>query len=624
MHVGKRSPSGFRASPIALLLALVGAWPISAQAQESGTLSRFQPSETTQDDFQISRPIDFGHLRFGFQLHVDYANDPLVFETQLGSADSESLAIVSDQLTGTLGLALGIVDRLVIFGGLPVVFVMDGADTVPVGVAGADDFGLGDAYLGARVRLVGGNQDIGSVALQLTATFPTAGNDQAYRGDEFLSVHPELVASLRPGIGARIVLNAGVNVRESVESDGSNLTFSDELTFGLGLAIPVWTDGEDRRTHLDLHAQAYGATALDEFFGREETALEATGGVKFHHATGLIVGAAAGPGFLRGFGSPDVRILGVLGFGMPEDLGIVPDTDGDGLLDDVDQCVQEPEDIDSFEDENGCPDPDNDNDGILDSADACPLEPETVNDVEDTDGCPDAVGDSDGDGITDDVDACEDQPEDVDGFEDTDGCPDPDNDGDGVLDGADNCPDVAGPLENRGCPDADRDNDTVVDRLDNCPDEPGPPENQGCEEEQQVVIAEGRLEILDAVYFRTGSHVIRNRSYPLLDNVAQVINNHPEIARIRVEGHTDSRGRREYNVGLSQRRAESVVEYLVENGQVEQSRLEAQGFGPDRPVVENARTREEHARNRRVEFNIPDTEGIEQTNSGSSADTVDQ
>ena len=94
----------------------------------------------------------------------------------------------------------------------------------------------------------------------------------------------------------------------------------------------------------------------------------------------------------------------------------------------------------------------------------------------------------------------------------------------------------------KGCPDPDRDNDTVVDRLDNCPDEPGPVENQGCKLKQLVKIVEGKLEILDIVYFALNQAVIERRSYKLLDEVARVINAHPEITKLRVEGHTDSQG----------------------------------------------------------------------------------
>ncbi len=118
--------------------------------------------------------------------------------------------------------------------------------------------------------------------------------------------------------------------------------------------------------------------------------------------------------------------------------------------------------------------------------------------------------------------------------------------------------------------------------------------------------------------------MIQRRSFALLDNVAAVLNAHPEITQIRVEGHTDSRGRREHNMDLSQRRAQAVVTYLVDRGDVAAERLTAQGFGPDRPQVENATTPEQHAENRRVEFNIPESEDVQQSDNSATSDTVDR
>lgn len=105
-----------------------------------------------------------------------------------------------------------------------------------------------------------------------------------------------------------------------------------------------------------------------------------------------------------------------------------PDNDLDGLKDDVDMCPVHMEDVDGFEDEDGCPDPDNDMDNILDIVDRCPSQPETVNHYQDSDGCPDQRShpDFDGDGIWDDRDKCPFHPEDKDGVQDQDGCPDPD------------------------------------------------------------------------------------------------------------------------------------------------------------------------------------------------------
>lgn len=153
-------------------------------------------------------------------------------------------------------------------------------------------------------------------------------------------------------------------------------------------------------------------------------------------------------------------------------------------------------------------------------------------------------------------------------------------------------------------PDPDRDGDGVPDRIDNCPDVPGPVENQGCPEEQRVVIEDTRIEILDKIYFNTDSAQLQRRSHAVLDNVAEVLNAHPEIAVIRVEGHTDATGRAEYNMRLSQRRVNSVVRYLSEEGSVDRDRLVPQGFGETRPLVPNAKSKADLARNRRVEFHV--------------------
>ncbi|MCB1181814.1 hypothetical protein KDM41_00105 [bacterium] len=134
-----------------------------------------------------------------------------------------------------------------------------------------------------------------------------------------------------------------------------------------------------------------------------------------------------------------------------------PDNDMDGVPDVVDEAPNDPEDYDGFEDEDGVPDRDNDRDGIPDRDDLCPDEPEDVDGRADDDGCPDDFADRDGDGIEDQDDACPDEAEDVDGFEDDDGCPEDDNDLDGIPDADDACPDEAedydGQADDDGCPD---------------------------------------------------------------------------------------------------------------------------------------------------------------------------
>jgi outer membrane protein OmpA-like peptidoglycan-associated protein len=274
------------------------------------------------------------------------------------------------------------------------------------------------------------------------------------------------------------------------------------------------------------------------------------------------------------------------------------DPDHDGVVGAADLC---PNEYGSNPD--GCPTRDKDGDGIPDAKDKCPDQPETINGYQDEDGCPDSIPDTDGDGINDLLDKCKTEPEDKDGFQDADGCPDLDNDNDGVTDAMDKCPNVAGPIENAGCPDTDRDGDGVVDRLDNCPDEPGDPKNHGCKKKQLVEITKDQLKILDTVRFQTGSAKLLKQSNGLLDNVAAVINTHPEIWKVHVDGHTDNVGKADLNMKLSNDRAQSVVDYLVNTGKVAPERLESAGHGQDMPIGDN-KTAKGREQNRRVEFNI--------------------
>jgi OOP family OmpA-OmpF porin len=255
----------------------------------------------------------------------------------------------------------------------------------------------------------------------------------------------------------------------------------------------------------------------------------------------------------------------------PADQCRTDDTDKDGVSDRADRCPKDPEDKDGFEDGDGCPDPDNDKDGHNDTRDKCPDEPEDVDSFRDDDGCPDP--DNDEDGVADAQDGCATQPEDRDDFEDADGCPDPDNDKDGYLDAADRCP-----------------------------KEPGPPGGDGCPARFKFInVTAEKIELRQTIFFRTGKAEIMSKSFPLLDEVALALKSRPAM-KVRVEGHTDSRGNRLLNTHLSQARADSVMAYLVGHG-VASDRLEARGFGPDQPIETN-KTALGREKNRRVDFVI--------------------
>ena len=253
------------------------------------------------------------------------------------------------------------------------------------------------------------------------------------------------------------------------------------------------------------------------------------------------------------------------------------DRDGDGFMDHKDGCPDDPEDFDGFEDEDGCPDPDNDKDGILDASDACPMAPEDKDGFEDADGCPDP--DNDKDGLVDAVDSCPMEPEDKDGFEDDDGCPDPDNDKDKIADLVDKCP--------MDPEDYDGDEDT-----DGCPDL-----------YKLVVVTKDRIEIKEKIFFAFNKAVIQKKSFALLADVSKVLFDNPTM-KIRIEGHTDSRGKDAFNKKLSDARAKSVMAFLVKKG-IAKDRMSAIGLGEEVPIDTNL-TEEGRANNRRVEFHIVD------------------
>ncbi len=173
-------------------------------------------------------------------------------------------------------------------------------------------------------------------------------------------------------------------------------------------------------------------------------------------------------------GSPDYSRFPTWGWfgGLALRFGFVPsDTDGDGIYDHVDQCPAEKEDVDNYQDNDGCPEWDNDGDGIVDLKDKCPIKAEDKDSFEDEDGCPEL--DNDGDSVADLQDKCPLAPEDKDGFQDDDGCPEIDNDSDGIPDAKDQCQgkmeDVDTFQDEDGCPEWDNDNDGVPDTLDRCP-----------------------------------------------------------------------------------------------------------------------------------------------------------
>lgn len=205
--------------------------------------------------------------------------------------------------------------------------------------------------------------------------------------------------------------------------------------------------------------------------------------------------------------------------------------------------------------------------------------------------------DSDGDGVADALDKCPETPAgvDVDGA----GCP-LDSDGDGVPDYLDKCQGTpAGvKVDATGCP-LDSDGDGVPDSLDKCPGTAAGVnvDASGC---PITALQAGAVSwTFNEIGFDVGKADIASSSYGLMDDIAAALGANPQL-KVVVEGHTDSTGARAFNMDLSQRRAQAVVDYLVGKG-VSASRLSAKGYGPDRPIADN-RTTAGRSKNRRVQF----------------------
>jgi OOP family OmpA-OmpF porin len=202
-------------------------------------------------------------------------------------------------------------------------------------------------------------------------------------------------------------------------------------------------------------------------------------------------------------------------------------------------------------------------------------------------------GDADGDGVGDNSDRCPDTP--AGARVDANGC-ELDSDGDGVKDSKDECPGTPRgvPVDAKGCP-MDSDGDGVTDDKDECPGTPAgvQVDVRGCEIKEEI-----RLE---GVNFETNSDRLLSGAERILNEAVATLKKNPTI-KFEVAGHTDSDGSAEYNEGLSARRAQTVHDYLANNG-IDVNRMSVRGYGESEPIADNS-TAAGKAQNRRVVLRI--------------------
>lgn len=285
-------------------------------------------------------------------------------------------------------------------------------------------------------------------------------------------------------------------------------------------------------------------------------------------------------------------------YGLIDSVGCPIDTDQDGVPDYIDKCPNTPIEAVGFINEYGCP-IDTDHDGVPDYIDKCSNTPIEAVGMVDSIGCP---LDTDGDGIPDFMDVCPDTPQEAYGMIDQFGCP-IDSDTDGIYDYCDKCsdtPEEAGNfVDENGCP-LDTDGDGVYDYQDLCPTIAGVKENLGCPEVKREV-RNLLNKAMTGIQFENGKSTIKSNSYKILNDIAKIFIDNPTYY-IEVQGHTDNVGKYDFNVELSERRAQAVRTYLIKKG-VPAQRLTAHGYGPDKPIADN-KTTAGRAKNRRVEFFI--------------------
>ncbi len=289
------------------------------------------------------------------------------------------------------------------------------------------------------------------------------------------------------------------------------------------------------------------------------------------------------------------------------------DSDDDGVPNKFDECKNDPEDMDGFKDNDGCPDPDNDSDKVCDpwvaeknqgakfasvckGSDKCVEVAEDRDGFEDEDGCPDP--DNDKDGIPDVKDKCPGDAEDMDGMEDNDGCPDPDNDKDGVCDawvaekglsakyadackGADKCPEALEDKDNfedeDGCPEADNDKDGMKDEVDKCPNEPETVnmvmDDDGCPDKAMPALQP--VQSYPLVRFRSSTAELTVEAEQPLDLLAKQLKEYPE-KQVEIHVFTWYKGaktndkkaveKRDDYLQLLADRSKAIVTYLVGKG----------------------------------------------------------
>ena len=587
------------ASIVAAVALLQGGGLGEAVAQNMD-LQQFQPMPDPQQHYLFGPSAQFAPAGqwSGYAL-VNVVGNPLVLRNR---DEERSASIVSSQAKLHMMGSFTFTDWLDISLDLPLYLHQTGDDQLPPGVVGVGSRrGIGDARLLSRARFFqtsGESAPRFAAAALLDAHLPT-GNGEALQGGD-LRAGPTVVADLIFASGHSVGAHMGYQFRSS--SEFQNLSVNDTAAWGISSQFAVAND-------LHLTAELLGKFTPSSGFNRDHSPTEFVAAAKSMFGATYAVGGF-GLGLIRGYGTPDWRAFAGIGIPMapavdtpiaptePAPPPIVepePEPEPEPLQ--IEVAINTPIDNDVTDFRfplEGTTEPGATVSLELTDLDGQPIDATTV--------------DADGQGnwsaeffVPVDgayklaAQAVHPEDQEVTAFAERsftiagDHCAHDDLNSchvDAI------CTNIAGGDYDCQC----HDGFTGDGQHCELEREPEPEPMVQVDEERQ------RIDIAETVHFQTNSDEIEPASFPLLNVVATVLTEHPHLERIRIEGHTDSRGSRTHNTDLSQRRAESVRAYLIERG-IDADRLTAQGLGPDQPIADND-TDEGRALNRRVEFHI--------------------
>src|SRR5690606_2812806 len=304
-----------------------------------------------------------------------YANQLLVVE----SAGSAETSPVAHQLSVDYVASLGFTERITLGIALPTVVYQRGDNEELL--AGDDPLpqsAFGDLRADLKATFLNPGT-VGTLALAGLArgTLPTS-SELAFTGNDSATGEFRILAELGY-FNTKLQATGGVRLREEVTVLDQTLGY--DLPWGAALLWNVGGRG-DQGLGWTLAAEARGNVGLEPAFA-EESSSPVLGGASVRVRVGdwsVLLGGGAG--INGGLGAPRVR--GVLSLGYAPRI---KDADRDGIEDHMDQCPHVAEDLDGFQDSDGCPEVDNDGDAVSDDDDQCPKELEDHDDFQDDDGC---------------------------------------------------------------------------------------------------------------------------------------------------------------------------------------------------------------------------------------------